>query len=334
MSMLSIGDLAQTFVQRRAGVQLNAELSRLGTELTTGLRTQIGTATAGDTGPVAGIGRSRAALAAYGTATSEAALFAAGTQAALARMAQQTEQVASVALSTRRGSDPTGLDVAARDARDAFRVMVGALGTTLSGRSLFGGDRTDTAPLVAADVMLADLVALASTALTAGDVIATVDDYFSDTGGFMSTAYLGSDTDLAPMRVSPDETVEPGVRADDPALREMLSATAKLALLDMGIGAGNPVLRSGVGVLAGDALLAVPQRLTLLQAHVGTAQERIETARTRNAGEDTALQLALFDMIGADPYETATRLERARGQIEALYTVTARMSRLSLTNYL
>jgi flagellar hook-associated protein 3 FlgL len=35
-----------------------------------------------------------------------------------------------------------------------------------------------------------------------------------------------------------------------------------------------------------------------------------------------------------DPYEAATKLEAAQSQLEALYTVTARLSRLNLVDFL
>jgi flagellar hook-associated protein 3 FlgL len=39
-------------------------------------------------------------------------------------------------------------------------------------------------------------------------------------------------------------------------------------------------------------------------------------------------------MYQADPYQAATELELAQTQLEAVYTLTARLSRLSLSDYL
>ena len=54
----------------------------------------------------------------------------------------------------------------------------------------------------------------------------------------------------------------------------------------------------------------------------------------RAAAEATALGLAREALIGADPYEAAAALEAAETQLETLYTLTARISRLSLVNFL
>jgi len=63
-------------------------------------------------------------------------------------------------------------------------------------------------------------------------------------------------------------------------------------------------------------------------------QARIDTATTRNTSEATALGIARAGLVQLDPYETATRLQHAETQLQLIYTLTARMSRLSLADYL
>jgi flagellar hook-associated protein 3 FlgL len=46
------------------------------------------------------------------------------------------------------------------------------------------------------------------------------------------------------------------------------------------------------------------------------------------------LETGRQSLIGADPYESATRLQETQARLEALYTITARTARLSLTEYL
>ena len=54
----------------------------------------------------------------------------------------------------------------------------------------------------------------------------------------------------------------------------------------------------------------------------------------RNGAETTSLQIARNGITAVDPYETASRLEATRQQLETLYTLTARISRLSLVDFL
>ena len=71
-----------------------------------------------------------------------------------------------------------------------------------------------------------------------------------------------------------------------------------------------------------------------LAARIGTVEAQIEAARTRNSAEETALGIFRSEIGSVDSYEAATRLEQARSQLESLYLITARVSRLSLTEFL
>jgi flagellar hook-associated protein 3 FlgL len=74
--------------------------------------------------------------------------------------------------------------------------------------------------------------------------------------------------------------------------------------------------------------------LTDLRAGIGNLQARIEETETRNSSERTSTQLARLKLIGADQYETAVQLQDAQVQLEALYSVTARASRLSFVEFM
>ena len=54
----------------------------------------------------------------------------------------------------------------------------------------------------------------------------------------------------------------------------------------------------------------------------------------RNAAETARLERARNDIVAADPYDAATALEAVRLQTETLYSVTARLSQLRLSEYL
>ncbi|OZA12697.1 MAG: flagellar biosynthesis protein FlgL, partial [Rhodobacterales bacterium 17-64-5] len=97
---------------------------------------------------------------------------------------------------------------------------------------------------------------------------------------------------------------------------------------------GNVEERGRLAQRAGQELLTSEDSRIALAARIGTAEAKVEAARTRNAAEETALGILRSDLGSVDPYEAATRLEAARNQLESLYLVTARVSRLSLTEFL
>lgn len=334
MSPTSIGDLAQSFVNRRANQRLTAELNRLGTELATGLRSDPGTATSGDAGPVAAIERQLTTLAAYRTATAEAALFTAAAQSAMGKVATGLSNLVAVVLAARGSTDPLLTQTVAQSGADAFAAAVATFNTTVADRSLFAGAGTAGPALADAATLRADLSATLAGAATATEVSDRIDAYFAPGGGFDMTGYAGADADLAPFRLSSGDSAGMDVRADDPENRAALAALAKVAVLDGPVLTGDAAGRAALLSMAGDDLLAAESGITALRARIGATEARIEGAATGNAAERTALQQARADLRGADPYETAARLEQTQAQLESLYTVTARLSRLSLTNYL
>jgi flagellar hook-associated protein 3 FlgL len=93
-------------------------------------------------------------------------------------------------------------------------------------------------------------------------------------------------------------------------------------------------LKHQVVGLAATSLLQNDTDRAFLRGNLGFAQARIEQAQTRNESEIAALEIARSDLLSIDPYEAATRLEAAQTQLETLYSVTARLSRLRLVDFL
>ena len=128
MPVLSIGDLANTFLIRRQTAGLKADLTRLGTELTTGRKHDLGKALAGDFGPFAAIQRSLSSLAAYKTANSEASSMLAAAQLALENV-QGSAQRLGPALLTASNARNVTLISDALGQRYRLRISANALRT-------------------------------------------------------------------------------------------------------------------------------------------------------------------------------------------------------------
>ena len=80
--------------------------------------------------------------------------------------------------------------------------------------------------------------------------------------------------------------------------------------------------------------LGAQDQLTKLRADIGFSQSRIQNVSTRNAAQTTSLEYARTALLEADPYETATKLEDVQFQLQSLYSVTVRLSELSLLNFM
>ena len=67
---------------------------------------------------------------------------------------------------------------------------------------------------------------------------------------------------------------------------------------------------------------------------LGYAEARIEDSKVRQEAEASSLEIARNTLLGVDPFDVATRLTDAQQRLESLYAVTARLSRLTLSDFL
>ena len=125
-----------------------------------------------------------------------------------------------------------------------------------------------------------------------------------------------------------------GVTADDPALRRALMGLAAAALVDdsaLGFSDGQ---RKALAARAGEVVLSSQDALVGLGARLGVSEMRLETVQSRNQAELLSLELAQSDLVSSDPYTLATELEAVQTNLEMMYSITARLSRLNLTDFI
>ena len=333
MTLSSIGDLARSFTLRNQMTQLKADLAQRSQEVTTGRIVDIGRAVRGDFTPLTALDATLARLDAFKSVTSEAALSTKAMQSAISAVSDMSGQLGSALLSVTGPGNPTSVNAVAKDALAQFRSAVAIFNARVADRSLFGGTETRSPALAPADVILDAVVAAAASATTAQDVATAVDAWFADPAGYATVAYTGGPA-LDPLTVAEGEAVPLEATATDAGVRETLKGLALAAMLDRGTLAGNPAQRAELAKTGGAVLLEAADARGALAARIGTAEERIAHATTRNSAEATALQIARLGIVSTDPYEAATALTEAESQLDRLYSVTARLSRLSLANYL
>ncbi len=332
MTRVSVGDASLTNILARQGADLRTRVSRASQEVATGRPADLGQTLRGDLSPLLAIDASLARLAAYGSTTTDAAAHTGAQQAALAGLSSLAGGITTTLLGSRDFPTPAQVNTVAADARGRLASAIGLLNTEASGRAVFSGTATDTPPLGTADDLLAALQTAALGATTAGQVAAAVTTWFADPLGYQAF-YRGGDA-LSPAPIAPGEAADLSTTALEPALRDTLAGLAMAALIDKGALSGNPQERARLAQTAGQVLLTGEEARITLAARIGTVEAQVEAARTRNATEETALGILRSDIGSVDPYEAATRLETARSQLESLYLITARVSRLSLVEYL
>lgn len=333
MTLTTVGDMAQALILSRRNATLKDQIQTLMTEATTGLSVNQTERVKGDFVPLAGIEASLSQLSAYRLVASETGAMANHMQIAIEAVSGSAATFTSSLLAAATSHSPSRIDTLGREAEQRLDAAISALNTRMGARSLFAGQVTDGAALANADTLLTALTGAISGALSSADVETAVDAWFADPSGFDATMYQGGAA-LGPVPVGRDQEVALDVTARDPALVGALKGLALAALLNRGAMSGSDVARADMVKRAGQNLAAGQTALAELGARLGSAEATIVAAGVQNDAEKTALETARLGLLSADPYETAARLQEAQTQLETLFSITARMSRLSLTSFL
>lgn len=331
MASVTLADMAQNFALRRHNTSLQADVQRLSKETVTGLAADTGRAVGGDFTELSAITGSLARLEAYGTAATLAATLTSGTQGALQAIDTSIGSLGVEMSNATMTGTASSVETLGKTALQAFQATVSALNVSVSGQSLFGGTEVNTSPLVDAGTILTALQGATAGAGTAQELEAAVNDWFAT--DFATVAYKGG-ADRAPYTVGENDRVQASITAKDPALVQTLKGLAMGALLAQGALQGQTAERQDLAQRAGGAILQAADERTDLMARIGAGEGRLANIQTRNTAQISALELARTDILSVDSYESAVRLEATQTQIETLYSVTARLSKMSLVDFL
>lgn len=247
------------------------------------------------------------------------------TQQSLSRVQSGLEGIAARTFDAVGFESDVDMATVARDAGNQLESMMAALNTRHGERFLFSGDATSTPPFSGPEQLIADIEALALAAPDAAGFETALDTYFNDPAGpWQTTIYGGSAT-----------ASDPEARtAIDPALTKIARSLSVLAVGKPGgalqsLGDGNTARLNAANLLA-----AGETAITELRATVGIDQGRVADRLTGLEHEETVLTEALDQMTGRDQYEAASALKTLEANLEASYILTARLSNLSLMNYI
>jgi flagellar hook-associated protein 3 FlgL len=335
MMFSSFGDQARTFMLSQQNALLKNDMERLSLELSSGRVADTSKAVRGDYTGLSEIEEAASALNAYKTSNSEAAMFVENAQSVLGFIQNLTGEAAPALLMASNTNNDQLLSATTGDAKQKLEAIVSAINTQTTGRSLFSGAATDSAALASVDDMLADLSPLLAAETTAAGAAVIIDSWFDDAGGgFEVVAYQGSSSALSPFQIGPGREASFEITAADPGIRGALKGLTIATLISEGAFTSDQNERQLLLKHAGEALLTNENDLSGLRAATGTAESHIEEMRVQNDSEEYALALARTRILGTDPYTAATELEAVQIQLETLYTVTARLSRLNLVDFI
>lgn len=335
MTVNSIGDLALSLQLRRQNANLKNDLNQYSQELSSGISSDIGSKLRGNYSVLAGIERGISVANSYRVGISEKRLETSAAQNALEKLSTLA-QISGTLLTVQETGDPTLVRNAGEDALARFTSTIQTLNTQVGGQTIFAGVATDGPALADTETIMLALEAeiTAAGATTADDIATVVDDWFDIGGDYELVGYIGGDAATTETKLSESESAPPKATAQDASIRTFLSALAKGALVGRGLLALDPVEQGSLARISGEALVSANSDIVDERASIGITEAQIERANVEVVAEMQALELAKSELISVEPFDTAVRFENAQTQLETLYSVTAKLSGLSLANYL
>lgn len=331
MTFTALGDLAQSALLRRTMVQVKTRMTTLSQEVTTGITADAARHLGGNLSTLDAIRGAMDRLGAYHTTTAEMQTRATAMQSALQSVTDGVDALAMPLLGAT--ADEGSLDALGASAAARLSQAVSALNTSVGGRAVFAGTAVDSSPLIGAEDLMAELRGVTAGLATVADVTTAVEGWFADPAGFDALAFRGTTT-TPEVPVAEGEAVSLAVTAADPALRDTLRGFALAALAGAGVPARDGAARAALMQAAGGVLLGAQPAVAELRAGLGAAEEQIAEAQTRNSAEGAALEIAQAALLAVDDYDSATRLTEAETQLSLIYTLTARLGALTLSDYI
>ncbi|MDE0588351.1 flagellin [Halocynthiibacter sp. C4] len=335
MMPVSFGDRAHAYQLKLQNSDLKADLHKLSLELASGQVADTSKALKGNFASLASFEEAAAALEAYKTTNAEAAFFLDSAQSALGSIQVVSSEYAPSLLMASNAGNAQLVDTAISGAKGNLDAALAALNTRAAGQSIFAGQATNQSAVVNADAIIAELNPLIAGATTEADFMTVIDNWFDTPGGgFETNAYTGSTQSRSSIPIGSERTVDYGITALNPDIRTTLKGLTVAALVSDGAFASQQSERSNLLKTAGELLLAGETGIAAVRAEIGHAQNTVDHVAQHNDKERDILKIAKSELLGKDPYETAAELQATQVQLEALYTMTARISQLSLMDFL
>ncbi len=253
----------------------------------------------------------------------------------------------------------TGANALQAEARAALESIIASLNISYNGDHLFSGTASDRAPLMRWDEsnpntglspeeVLGDIVGSGPTTVAEAEaMIDEIDAFFASANttdpnrNFEATFFNGTpllDASGQPSkrvtaRIGEGQKLTYGVQANDQPFRDTLKGLAMLAVTDVSK-FDNEAAYSRWMNEVNSSLSDGVQGALQASSNIGFNQQVV--AKTQAQLDDISLvqrtQIANYESV--DPYEAASTLSNLETQLQASYSVTARLSQLTLLNFL
>ena len=362
-----ISSLAMQNSMRSTILKAQLEMTNLNTELTTGKHADLGVTLGANTARSLDLNRDVDRLSSLVSVNSIATQRLKSSKAALDGMAKAAQEIQKVLVPNTSSAAPT-LATVAKTISNAFNTFTGFANTAVSGEFLFSGINTDVKPIddyfaegstlkAAYEVELNAFMAAQTPAVgniadlskdQAAAFMTRIEGVFNGTTPVTNpphsdltagqnydfwTTYgsKASDTNMT-SRISQNEVVETSTNSNSQGMRYFaMTAMTAMTFLDDKVPSD---VRELVATRSVTNIGTVISGLNQQQSQLGLSEGRVSKANDSLAAQKKIIETHLLDIEGIDTYEVKTRLDLLQQQIEIAYSLTSRLQKMSLVNYL
>jgi len=324
-------------------------LSKAQTEISTGRWNDVGYKLGAQTGLVLDVRAQIALIETFENTNSLVAGRADATQNVISSLTDEAQLMFDRSVASR--SSQVSPEVVQSTARNGLRTIISSINTATQGVHIFGGINSDTAPLEdyfgspsSASKNSVDAAFLAEFGFPQSDPAvasissAAMENFIDNAFGDLFetpawTANWSSATDeTMKTKISFSDITQTTQTANESAIRKLAMAytmVADLGLSDLNAGTYGAVMNKVVDITS----QAIGE-LNVLSGKIGVTQQRIEIASDKLIVQKDSFERLVGSKENVDAYEVATRVSVLTNQLEASYTLTARLQQLSLVRFL
>ena len=271
-------------------------------------------------------------------------------QTALSSMSAAAQTALSSVILVNGTSSATQLDVARRSMADALSTFTGLANSTTNGEYLFAGNNTDVKPMgdysttgnaakTAFDTAFSTYFGFPQSSASAVNItgtqmttfLTTVVKPMYDGANWKTDWSSASDTNMT-NRINKTDVVETSVNANNTGMRNFAYAAViskELLTSNMSLDARQSVVKESTAAFG-----AAISGIDTARSQLGLAESRISKSNDSLTAQIKIVKTNLNSLQGVDPYEASTRVNTLLQQVETSYTLTSKIQKLSLVNFL
>jgi flagellar hook-associated protein 3 FlgL len=333
---------------RQSVLRMQSELAASQTELSTGNYADIGLTLGAQTGQSVSLQSESALLQTISNTNAAVSTRLSTTQNILSSLQSSAQNLLNSLIETNGATSSAG--TIQTTAAASLKSLISSLNSSLNGDYIFAGENTANAPFTdyygvsapnkqAVDSAFSTAFGMSQSSAGVSGISGTAMQSFLDTrfsslfqGSNWTNNWSSASNVALTSQISPTQIENTSVSANMPAFQQLAQAYSMIA--DLGIqnlssGAFGTVVSAAEGVLT-----SAIGGLTSMQENVGVVQSAVTNATNQMSLQMNLLSTQVSNLESVNTYDVSTRITDLQTQIETSYSLTSKLSQLSLVKFL